>query len=197
VGADLIADLAATSSELERLISVVRPEQWGAPTPCSEWSVRNLVNHLVGSTLLFADALRGQPVPPPDELRQRSQQDRLRADATGAYHRAVDALLTLFRQPGALDRQVEVPVGTVSGVVALHLRLVETLVHGWDLARSTGQPVSFDQRVAEQELEFTRFQLRHVPPERSPFAASQPVSQDAPPLDRLVALLGRSSAWHR
>lgn len=192
--ADLVADLAAASSEVERLITAVRPEQWDGPTPCSDWTVRDLTDHLVGGTLLFADAVRGLPLPPIDELRRRSQSDRLGDDASGAYRRAVDALLATFCHPGALDRQVAVPVGTVPGVVALHLRLVETLVHGWDLGQATDQRVSFDERVAEQELEFTRSQLGQVPRERSPFAAARQVPQNAPALDKLVALLGRSSS---
>jgi uncharacterized protein (TIGR03086 family) len=96
-----------------------------------------------------------------------------------------------FRAPGVLERPVTVPFGTVPGAVALHLRIVEVLVHGWDLARGTGRTVSFPDDVVEQEIAFSRRALPMIPPERAPFAAPRPVAGDAAPLDRLVALLGR------
>ena len=81
---------------------------------------------------------------------------------------------------------------TVPAAVALHLRLTELLVHGWDLAIATGQPtVGLPEDVAEQELAFSRHQLTQLPPGRMPFAPPQPVDQDAPAIDRLAALLGR------
>ena len=100
-------------------------------------------------------------------------------------------MVAAFRAPGALDRPVTVPFGTVPGEAALHLRIVEVLTHGWDLARATGRTVSFPDDVVEQEIAFSRRALPMIPPERAPFAPSRPVPADAAPLDRLVALLGR------
>jgi uncharacterized protein (TIGR03086 family) len=79
--------------------------------------------------------------------------------------------------------------------VALHLRLTELLVHGWDLAHATGQPTTgLPDDLAEQELAFSRVQLERIPPDRSPFAPPQPIDDAAPAIDRLAALLGRSPA---
>lgn len=98
-----------------------------------------------------------------------------------------------FGQPGALERVITVPAGTVPGSVALHLRLTELLVHGWDLARATGQSVTgLPADLAEQELAFSRAQLDRMPRDRRPFASPpQPVTDGAPAVDRLAALLGR------
>jgi uncharacterized protein (TIGR03086 family) len=93
-----------------------------------------------------------------------------------------------------MERPVTVPFGTVPGVVALHLRLTEILVHGWDLAHATGQTATFPDDLVEQELDFTRGKLADVPSNRSPFAPPQEVADDAPALDRLAACLGRSVA---
>ena len=87
-----------------------------------------------------------------------------------------------------------VPFGTVPGAVALHLRTTEVLAHGWDLARATGQSVEFPADVAERELAFSQSALEQLPPDRRPFAPPQPVSPDAPAIERLVACLGRSVA---
>jgi uncharacterized protein (TIGR03086 family) len=79
-------------------------------------------------------------------------------------------------------------------MVALDLRITEVLVHGWDLARATGQPATFPDDLAEQELAFSRAKLADIPSDRSPFAPPQPVAEDAPAIDRLAACLGRSVA---
>jgi uncharacterized protein (TIGR03086 family) len=186
-----VDQLAHALDVAEDLVAAVRDDQWGAPTPCADWTVRDLVNHLVGGNLLFADALRGEPLPPLEELRRN--RDRLGDDPVAAFRVAADTLLVAFRQPGALDQVVTVPVGTVPGIGALHLRLVETLVHGWDLARATGRPPGFPEALAEQELAFSRAKLADLPAGRTPFAPSQPAPDDAPALDRLAALLGRDT----
>jgi uncharacterized protein (TIGR03086 family) len=91
-----------------------------------------------------------------------------------------------------MEREYTVPVGTVPGAVVVHLRLTETLVHGWDLAQATGQTTRFDERVAAQEIEFAEGALAIVPADRKPFAPPQPVRDSATALERLAALLGRT-----
>nr|MDQ2754242.1 TIGR03086 family metal-binding protein [Actinomycetota bacterium] len=95
-------------------------------------------------------------------------------------------------QPGVFEKVVTVPVGSVPGIAALHLRIVEMLVHGWDLASATGQSAQFPDDIAEQSLAFTRAKLADVPADRKPFGPARPVSDDAPAIDRLVACLGRT-----
>ncbi|MBT2229042.1 TIGR03086 family metal-binding protein [Nonomuraea sp. NEAU-A123] len=173
----------------ERLIAQVRDEQWAAPTPCTEWNVRDLVNHLVAGNRRFAGVLRGA-VPPGNGPRPPVT-DVLGDDPLAAFRDSSRDMLAAFNEPGVLDKKVSMPIGTVPGVVALQLRIVEGLVHGWDLARAMGQTVRFPDDLVEQALAFTRDKLADVPPDRSPFGAPTPVSDDAPALDRLVAFLGR------
>jgi uncharacterized protein (TIGR03086 family) len=171
-----------------RLVEGVRPDQWTAPTPCAEWTVRDLVQHLVYGQVAFARLLGGEPL---EAVAPAAREDHLGDDAAAAYRRSCDALLAAVAEPGVLERPVRVPVGTVPGAVAVHLRTVECLVHGWDLARATGQPFDVPGELAEAELAFSRDRLGSIPPDRTPFGAPRPVAVDAPPLDRLVALLGR------
>ncbi|MFD2466215.1 TIGR03086 family metal-binding protein [Amycolatopsis silviterrae] len=183
-----VDDLAAVLESTGELVAGV--SRWDAPTPCPEWTVRELVNHLVLGHRLFTGALRGEAG---GSLDPRAA-DVLGDDPVAAYREAVAGLLAAFRQPGALERVVEVPAGTVPGIVAVHLRIVEELVHGWDLARATGQEPKFEDSLVEREIAFSTAKLGDLPPERSPFAPPVPVAESAPPLDRLVALLGRSSS---
>ena len=186
--------LESSLSIAEGLVAAIRPDQWGAPTPCTEWDVRTLVGHMASGNQLFAEMLDGATTL--EEYRRTAPGDILGDRPASAFHDAAQALLTAFRLPGALDRPVTVPFGTVPGAVALHLRLTEILVHGWDLARATGQPVDFGDALVEQEFQFGSQALTQLPPGRTPFAASHDVPADAPALDRLAALLGRDvAAW--
>lgn len=173
--------LAATDA----LVAAVGIDQWSAMTGCPGWTVRDLLGHLVGGNLTLAALLTGDASP---DLAG----DHLADDPLAAYRASGDALRAAFGQADAMDRMVTVPAGTVPGAVALHLRLTELLVHGWDLARATGQPISgLPTDLAEQELAFANVQLGRIPPERRPFASPQPVADGAPAMDRLAALLGR------
>ncbi|MBG0739444.1 TIGR03086 family protein [Paeniglutamicibacter antarcticus] len=181
-----VAQLAGSLADISELVDGIRDEQWDLPTPCTQWSVHELVNHLSTGNQLFAHALAG------DSPSTASLAALLPPGRPAAAHRdSVAALLAAFDSPGVLERVVVVPFGAVPGAVALHLRIVEALVHGWDLAHAVGLPPRFDQELAEQELAFTRLRLADVPPERSPFGPQRPVARDAPALDRLAACLGR------
>lgn len=176
--------LSGALAETRKLVAGVAAEQWAAATPCEGWDVRALVTHMVSGNRLFAAALRGER---PEQL------DEIDDELVDAFERSATDLLAAFGSPGALERVVEVPFGSVPGVVALHLRLTEILVHGWDIAEATGQPTHFDGLVAEQELEFSRKAVGAIPPNRRPFGPAQPVPADAPAIDRLAALLGRQA----
>jgi uncharacterized protein (TIGR03086 family) len=167
------------------LVAAVSGEQWGIPTPCTEWNVRDLVNHLVRGNRMFAVIVNGETAPDP------RPGDVLGDDPVAAYGSAAELVVAAFGRPGALDRVVTVPFGTVPGIVALHLRMTEALVHGWDLARATGQQTGFPDDIVEQELAFTAGKLADIPPDRSPFGPPRPVADDAPAIDRLAACLGR------
>jgi uncharacterized protein (TIGR03086 family) len=178
----------SVQAAVQPLVAAVGSDQWSAPTPCADWDVRALVTHLVGGNRVFAAAIRGVPL---DEARTVLAGDLLGDDAAAAYADAAAEVATAFRGLDGLERPVTIPFGTVPAAVALHLRIAEALVHGWDLARATGRTVSFPDDVVEQEIAFSREFLPRVPPDRAPFGPSRPVPDDAAPLDRLVALLGR------
>jgi uncharacterized protein (TIGR03086 family) len=183
--ADPLHDLDRACAATGELVARIRDEQWSAHTGCPDWTVRDLVNHLVSGNLFFAALLRDQP--PPDR-----SDDHLGADPVTAYRRAAADLAAAFAEPGAFDRAITVPAGTVPGVVALHLRITEYLVHGWDLAHATAQPTDgLPTDLAETELRLAQAHLAHVPRGGHPFGPAQPAPGDATALDRLAAYLGR------
>jgi uncharacterized protein (TIGR03086 family) len=186
--------LAAALDGAEKIVAGVGTDQWELPSPCSDWTVRGVVNHLVGGNRLFARILGGEELPAREELIAASRTDRLGDDPVAAYRESASELLAAFRADGVLERMFTVPAGTVPGRAAVGLRIVEALVHGWDVAQATGQRADFPEEIVQSALEFTRAQLARLPaapPGRGPFAPPQPVDDDAPALDRLAALLGR------
>jgi uncharacterized protein (TIGR03086 family) len=187
---DPVAELEEALELSGRLVAEVKPDQWELPTPCTEWNVRQLVDHLVLGHQLFARVLRGE------QFEQavaavRSIDDRLGDDPAGAYDASARDVLAAFTAPGVLERLVRVPFGTVPGAVARHLRLIECLVHGWDLATALGLPFDPPASLVEREITFSAPMLGQVPPERPVFAPSRPPADGAPPIERLAALLGR------
>jgi uncharacterized protein (TIGR03086 family) len=166
-------------------VAGIRASEWPAPTPCTDLDVREVLNHLVSGNLLFASLVRGEPLP------DRSA-DHLGGDPLAAFRRAAAELREAFATPGALESVYTAPFGSGPGAVLLHVRIVELLVHGWDLARATGQQADFPADVAERTLAATRRQLTSRPQgPGAPFAAEVPVADDAPAVDRLAGFLGR------
>ncbi len=83
-------------------------------------------------------------------------------------------------------------MGVATGADRLRWRIVDLLVHGWDLARATGVPAALPDDLAERALPFAQAQLP-TQPRAGRFADPQPVPADAPPIDRLAAFTGRPS----
>ena len=175
--------LAAAVPVTGRLVEAIEPEQWALPTPCPDWTVHGVVDHLVIGHLRVTAAVTGDAPPAEPEV--------LGADPAGAYWSTADAMLAAFRSDGALERPVTLPAGSFPGMVACELRVVEALVHGWDVARATGPPLEFPDELVEESIAFSRVQVARLPPGRTPFGPPQAVRDGAPPLDRLAALLGR------
>ncbi|MFI5494233.1 TIGR03086 family metal-binding protein [Actinoplanes sp. NPDC051859] len=172
-----VAQLVHIIERVGSLIAVIEPAHWHLPTPCPEWDVQTLVRHLALGNAMVTSALVAAPM--------------TSSDLRAGFDESADTLITAFEKPGVLDRLVDVPFGRVPGELALHLRLTELLVHGWDLARALHRPVGFAADVVEQELAHTAPMLAALPPASRPFAAAVSPASDAAALDRLAAALGR------
>jgi uncharacterized protein (TIGR03086 family) len=171
-----------------RRIEQVTPDQLTLPTPCSEWDVRGLLNHMVGGNRRFAAVARGEEVPPPTG----EYPDQLGDDPVGAYAESAKEIIAAFALPGALDRPFPVRVGDVPGQVAVSLRLIDTMVHLWDLGRATGEGESLDPDLVAEADRLARSLIgATVRGPGRPFGDEVHVPSDAPIEHRLVAFLGR------
>jgi uncharacterized protein (TIGR03086 family) len=170
-----------------RVIAGVRPEQFDDPTPCEGWKVRDIVNHVIGGNHMFAAAAAGGPLPAGDTA------DLAGDDPATSYAQTAKLALEAWRRPGVAEGTVTLPFGDLPGSMAMGLHLVDHLVHGWDIARATGQSVAVDADLAE-----AAYGMMHgnVPEQfrtgdNAPFGPEAPCAEDAPAIERLVAYLGR------
>jgi uncharacterized protein (TIGR03086 family) len=185
-----VADLARAFDAVGVLITEVDAIQWTAPTPCTDWDVRRLVEHLIGMNRVFTAMLLDAPPP------RKPPEGHTESDPVGAYHDTATALLAAFSQRGALDREYAGPLGSATGGNRLRIRLYDLLAHGWDLAQAMGRPADLPDDLAEQSLAFVREQLSDAA-RLGRFAPATEVSDDEPAIDRLAAFLGRPRAGDR
>lgn len=191
---DPITALTRALSATEEIVTGIGADQWSADTICADWNVAELLDHLVAGNDQLIAALGGAQGADtaPESAAQTASSGDDEDDPVAAYRRSAAGLQRALTAPGVLEQLVTVPFGTVPAAVALHLRITEILVHGWDLAQATGQPATdFPEDIALVELAFSRDALKEIPAGESPFDSPQPVAASAPGIVQLAALLGR------
>ena len=179
-------DLQRAFASVEAIMRRVRPEQWAGPTPCTDWSTRQLVTHVVGMNRVFTAMLTGAPLPQRETIPDHELVD--------AYMDSATQLVEAFSAPGVLEQEFTSPLGTATGTERINIRLYDLLAHGWDLAAATGQPRSLPEDLCLQALSFAQQQLD---PAYRPgrFAPAMPCRVGASAVEQLVAFLGRDPAW--
>ena len=187
---DQIDLLERAAHAANHVVSGVKADQLGDPTPCREWTVRNLLNHMVGTAEVFASAVAGEKAninpfgTPPDDV--------IGDDPQARYADASTRMVTAWRKRG-LDGTVTLVRGEMPAPAACTIAMCDHLAHGWDLAQATGQQLQIDDEVIEAAWEFT--QANMGPAGRGPgkpFAEAVEVSPDAPRLAQLMAFMGRT-----
>jgi uncharacterized protein (TIGR03086 family) len=170
---------SATSRAIA-VVEAVRSDQLGWPTPCSEWSVHQLVDHLVGGTEYLLAAVSGrQPVAP-----ERT--------TSGDYRRGVQQVLAALTQPGAMERICVSPLGFDWPVAqAVAGTFMDVLIHTWDLARATGQDERLDPALVEVCIAMFVPEMPRQGREAGIIGPEVPVGEDASAQDRLLAVMGR------
>ena len=190
---DRTADLlSAVLADLAPMMSGITPEQLNNPTPCTELDVAQLRDHVLGWLDTFAAGFAD-----PDGQAPRAGLDGYQARAEAAAGvRAAAATLDAAIRAGAAARPLRLGENAMPGDMALSMILWEYQVHGWDLARATGQPWSPPAAAAEESLAFAPNMLTpDYQGEGKAFAPRVPVAADAPPLDQLLGLSGRDPGW--
>ncbi len=170
-----------------RIVVGVRPEDLPKPTPCRDWDVRLLLNHIIGGNRMFAEVARGGRVDASGEM-----DDYTRPDPGTNYIASADAVLAAWAEPGAMQRRCHMPFGDIPAPAAVSIHFLDIVVHGWDLARATGQDTTIEPDLAAEALDISHGLLSPELRETGVFGPEIPLSDDDHPLhDRLVAFMGR------
>jgi uncharacterized protein (TIGR03086 family) len=185
-------DLGPATSTLADLVASVSDAQLALPTPCTEYTVGDLVEHVGGLAVAFVGAARKEPAP---GSAQGGSGDASRLEP-GWRERTTASLAELaeaWRSPAAYDGMTAAGGVDLPGPVAAAVALNEVVVHGWDLATALGVPYEVTDADVEACLGFARpFSTPEAAAGRAPaFGDPLPVPEGAPPLVELLALLGR------
>lgn len=124
----------------------VAPSDMSRPTPCSEFDVRALLNHMIGNLGMLTVAAEGAKSTLPEG-------DQFGSDPAGTYAERRNALLVALRTAGVLDRNWEMPFGSMPGQMMAGIAFMEHLTHGWDVAKASGQDTSMPADLVSECME--------------------------------------------
>ena len=185
------SDVSAAADRLAGLIRNISDDQLSGPTPCPDYSLGDLVDHVGGLALAFTWA--AEKTTPKGAEGGSGDASRLTDDWRARIPSDLAKLAAAWQQPDAWTGMtraggLDLP-GEIAGVVALD----ELVIHGWDVARASGQPFAADAG----SLETVRAFVEGFSAEGTPglFGARVPVADDAPLLDRVIGMSGRDPNW--
>lgn len=182
---DPISNLAAALDEARRVIGSVGADQWSAQSPCSEWDVRGVVNHMTGGAKMVAAGVAGAPF--------EHVEDYLGEDPVASFNAAADAALGAFRSnPAVLGSMITLPFGQMPGGAVAGIFTSDFLVHAWDVAKATGQSTDLNPALSEGVLVGARQMITDAFRKPGMFDAEQTAPEGATAADRLAAFAGRS-----
>jgi uncharacterized protein (TIGR03086 family) len=184
---DMVEMYARALARAESIVAGTRRDQFADPTPCEDWDVETLVDHMIGGCLTMASAGTGEAS---NALNERGNYS---GDHVEAFREAAAGALATFRAPGALDRTLQMPWGETPATSALSLALADAVIHSWDLATATGQEWDVDDDIAETVYGWTikMMEPQGKMPRMSSFKAPVEVSDSAPVAEKMLAYLGR------
>jgi uncharacterized protein (TIGR03086 family) len=186
---DSVAMMKRVVASADQVVRGTTPEQLSLGSPCTEWTVRDVINHITGGATMFAVCVEEGSVPD-DLLGTLMAGDNLGDDYVGSWEAASSRAVAAFDAPGALDKTVSLPFGEMPAGVALNIAVFDVLTHAADIASATGQTIE-DTALVDTALEVGH---QMIGPElRVPgvFEAEQPAPEGASSMQRLLAFAGR------
>ena len=181
------AALELSGRNFRQRLDHVESGDWARPTPCDDWSVRDLANHVIGGNFRYVMILGGEPA---DTILRTRDEGWFGADPLGSFDDGFARVTQAFSAPGILRAAVRHPkLGAMTGAELRVLRVNELTVHGWDLARALGS----DDRLDEGVVLWLLQRLEPLLAASGLYKAG--VADDltaASPQTRLLSLLGRA-----
>src|SRR5262249_14880135 len=124
----------------------ISPEQWTASTPCSEWDVRALVNHVGGEYLWVSELMAGKAIA---DVGSSLDGDVLGSDPVATLAAAQSSAAAAFDAPGAADQVVALSFGPTPAMDYARQMAADSVIHSWDLARAIGADETLDPELVD------------------------------------------------
>jgi uncharacterized protein (TIGR03086 family) len=188
---DLVAAYRRSLAEFTDRVPLVRPDQWTESTPCSDWNVRELVNHVVNEDRWTVPLVAGATIA---DVGDRFDGDLLGDDPVGNAIDAAKQADAAFGEPGAVDRTVQLSFGETPAEEYLMQLLADHLVHAWDLAAAIGA----DRRLDPDTVRVCAgwfAQREEIYRGGGAIGPRVDVPADANEQDRLIGAFGRDPSW--
>ncbi|HTY73345.1 MAG TPA: TIGR03086 family metal-binding protein [Actinomycetes bacterium] len=182
---DAISLIPASAYAVSDRVHQIKDDQWDEDTPCEEWTVRDLVNHLVYEQLWAPHLLRGETI---QQVGDRYEGDVLGDDPVGAWDNAMDDALAAWAEVDA-EQTVHLSFGDFPASAYADQVLCDLVVHGWDLSRGADLDDDMDPDGVAHSLAFAEANAETLTGSGM-FGTPQKPRSDAAQ-DRLLALLGR------
>jgi uncharacterized protein (TIGR03086 family) len=189
-------DLGPAARELTRVVQGVRDEQLDAVTPCPDYTLGDLLEHVHGLALAFRMAAEKQ-IPDGGSQNPPGDARRLPDDWREAIPRRLDALVAAWTEDQAWQGTTHIAGFDAPAPDVATTAVNELVMHGWDVARASGQTFELDDVSAAPCLRFAEF-LNGPAGEvmrGTAFGPAVPVPPDAPVLDRILGANGRDPRW--
>jgi len=169
-----------------KIVSTMGYGQLKLTTPCTEWNVRDVVNHLISSLYMFSQAAMGAPF-----NMEEFGVDRVKYDAVVSYGQESAKLKIALGRSGVLEQEWLLPFGETPGSLAVDIAIIEFVAHGWDLAKSTTSSVPLDPELSEVALTNARELVSQFGRQEGVFGPEVAPPEGADVHQRLAAFLGR------
>ena len=184
--------LEQTAVRTKAVLAGVRQSQLDDPTPCAEWNVHGLVNHLIGVLEFTAGCIAGSPPDIRPNAAESSQiNERNVGNLTRAYHHALTRLLDLAAAPGALERVAATPFGELPVSQVFVGTIMDQLIHCWDLAKATGQDTTLDADLVAYAFPLLQSGFADLGRQAGFIGPAIAIPDDAGQQEQMLAYMGR------
>ncbi|WRZ93641.1 TIGR03086 family metal-binding protein [Streptomyces sp. NBC_01007] len=187
-------DLGPQALIVARLADAVTDDRLDGATPCPDYAVRNILGHLAGLSVAFRDAARKDLGVTTDTSPDSALPD-IGLGWRETLPKALDELADAWRDPAAWTGMTRAGGVPLPGAVAAAVAADELVVHGWDLARATGQEYAPDAAALQASYGFLGAVAEDPTRGGGILGPAVPVPDDAPLFDRVIGLSGRDPGW--
>jgi uncharacterized protein (TIGR03086 family) len=181
----------AAALSTQQIVENIQPGLWENPTPCTEWNLRVLVNHLIGENAWVTELFAGKTIA---EVGGRLDGDLTGNDPITAYVETVRPARAVVEAPGAMEVICHLSGGDVRGSRYVGELFVDTLIHGWDIAKGSGQDPRMAPELAEACYQMV-LPIQQILRNSGAFGSEVPLADGADLQTKLLAALGRRADW--